>query len=119
MKGSDIFQRFAFQVEKPILCLQQRSFCTVKSSSSALSAPFPKDYANSRFHLYFAPCILNLQTLFISLRLLMVILLMPHRQPLLHELFAALGVDADAHWIAGRRGVVAEDLPHLVKQADG
>ena len=45
----------------------------------------------------------------------MVILFMTHRQLLLHELFAALGVDADAHWIAGRRGVVSEDLPHLVK----
>ena len=49
----------------------------------------------------------------------MVILLMSHCQPLLHELFAALGVDADAHWIAGRRGVVAEDLSHLVEQSDG
>ena len=49
----------------------------------------------------------------------MVILLMSHCQPLLHELFAALGVDADDHWIAGRRGIVAEDLSHLVKQADG
>ena len=49
----------------------------------------------------------------------MVILLMPHRQPFLHKLFAALGVDADAHWIAGRRGIVAEDLPHLMKQTDG
>ena len=49
----------------------------------------------------------------------MVIPLMTHRQPLLHELFAALGVDADAHWIAGWRGVVAKDLSHLVKQADG
>ena len=49
----------------------------------------------------------------------MIILLMPQRQPFLHELFAALGIDADTHWIAGRRGVVSEDLPHLVKQADG
>ena len=49
----------------------------------------------------------------------MVILLMPHRQPLLHELLAALGVDADAHWIAGRHSVVAEDLTELVKQSDG
>ena len=49
----------------------------------------------------------------------MVILFMTHRQPLLHELFAAFGIDADAHWIAGRRGIVAEDLSHLVKQADG
>ena len=49
----------------------------------------------------------------------MVILFMTHRQLLLHELFAAFGIDADAHWIAGRRGVVSEDLPHLVKQADG
>ena len=60
-----------------------------------------------------------MQRLDISLFLLIVILLMSHCQPLLHELFAALGVYADAHWIAGRRGVVAEDLPHLVKQADG
>ena len=49
----------------------------------------------------------------------MIILLMPHCQPLLDELFASLGVDADAHWIAGRRGIVAENLSHLVKQADG
>ena len=55
----------------------------------------------------------------VALFLLMIILLMPQRQPLLHELFAALGVDADAHWIAGRRGVVAENLPHLVEQSDG
>ena len=48
--------------------------------------------------------------------LFMVILLMPHGQPLLHELFAALGVHTDAHWIAGRRSVVAEDLSHLVEQ---
>ena len=49
----------------------------------------------------------------------MVILLMSHCQPLLHQLFAALGVDANAHWVAGRRGVVSEDLPHLMKQANG
>ena len=49
----------------------------------------------------------------------MVILFMTHRQPLLHELFAALGVDADAHWIAGRRGVVSENLPYLMEQSDG
>ena len=49
----------------------------------------------------------------------MVILLMTHCQPLLHQLFAAFGVHADAHWVAGRRGVVAENLPHLMKQADG
>ena len=49
----------------------------------------------------------------------MIILLMSQRQPFLHELFAALGVDADTHWIAGRRGVVSEDLPHLMKQANG
>ena len=49
----------------------------------------------------------------------MIILLMPHRQPLLHELFPALRVDADAHWIAGRRGVVAENLPYLMEQSDG
>ena len=55
----------------------------------------------------------------IALLLLMVILFMTHRQPLLHELFAAFGIDADAHWIAGRRGVVAENLPHLMKQTDG
>ena len=63
-------------------------------------------------------CVPNLQTLFIALCLLMVILFMPHRQLLLYELFAALGVDADAHWIAGRRCVVAEDLSHLVEQSD-
>lgn len=55
----------------------------------------------------------------IALLLLMVILLVPHCQPLLHELFAALGIDADTHWITGRCGIVAEDLSHLVKQADG
>lgn len=60
-----------------------------------------------------------MQRLDISLFLLIVILLMSHCQPLLHELFAALGVYADAHWIAGRRGIVAEDLPHLVKQSHG
>ena len=49
----------------------------------------------------------------------MVILFMPHRQSFLHELFAALGIDADTHWIAGRRGVVAEDLPYLMEQSDG
>ncbi len=38
-------------------------------------------------------------------------------QPFLHKPFAALGVHTDAHWIAGRRGIVAEDLPHLMKQA--
>ena len=48
----------------------------------------------------------------------MVVLLMPQRQPFLHELFAALGIDTDAHWIAGRHGIVAEDLSHLVEQAD-
>ena len=60
-----------------------------------------------------------MQRLDISLFLLIVILLMPHCQPLLHEFFAALGVDADAHWVAGRRGIVTEYLSHLVKQADG
>ena len=49
----------------------------------------------------------------------MVVLLMSHCQPLLDELFAALGVDADAHWIAGRRGVVSENLPYLMEQSDG
>ena len=48
----------------------------------------------------------------------MVVLLMSHCQPLLHELFAALGVDTDAHWIAGRCGIIAENFPHLVEQAD-
>ena len=56
-----------------------------------------------------------MQRLTVSLFLFVVILLMPHCQPLLHELFAALGVDADAHWVAGRRGILTEDLPHLVK----
>ena len=59
-----------------------------------------------------------MQRLIVSLLLLMVILLMSHCQPLLHELFAALGVDADAHWIAGRHGIVAEDLHHLMEQSD-
>lgn len=49
----------------------------------------------------------------------MIILLMPHRQPLLHQLFAALGIDADTHWIAGWCSIVAEDPSHLVKQSDG
>lgn len=48
----------------------------------------------------------------------MVILLMTHRQPLLHELFAALGIDADTHWIAGRCGILAENLTHLMEQPD-
>ena len=48
----------------------------------------------------------------------MVILFMSHRQPLLHELFAALGIDANAHWVAGWGSVVTENLPHLVKQSD-
>ena len=60
-----------------------------------------------------------MQCLTVSLFLLMVILLMPHGQPLLHELFPALGVDADAHWVAGRCGIVAENSPHLMKQANG
>ena len=60
-----------------------------------------------------------MQRLTVSLFLFVIILLMSHRQPLLHQLFAALGVDADTHWIAGRRGIVAEDLPHLVEQSDG
>ena len=42
---------------------------------------------------------------------------MTHCQPFLHKLFAALGVDADAHWIAGRCGVLAEDLHHLMEQS--
>ena len=60
-----------------------------------------------------------MQRLTVSLFLFVIILLMSHCQPLLHELFAALGIDADTHWIAGRRGVVSEDLPHLMKQANG
>ena len=60
-----------------------------------------------------------MQRLIVSLLLLMVILLMSHCQPLLHELFAALGIDANAHWVAGRCDVVAEDLSHLVEQSDG
>ena len=60
-----------------------------------------------------------MQRLPVSLLPLMVILLMSQRQPLLHEHFSALGVDADAHWVAGRRGIVTEYLSHLVKQADG
>ena len=47
-----------------------------------------------------------MQRLTVSLFLLMVILLMPHRQPLLHELFAALGIDADAHWVARRHSIL-------------
>ena len=62
--------------------------------------------------------LLKLQALFIIVQQ-MIVLLMPQRQPLLHELFAALGIDTDTHWIAGRRGVVAENLPHLMKQANG
>ena len=60
----------------------------------------------------------NLQTLLIALRLLMIILLMSHCRPLLHELFAALGIDADAHRIAGRHDIVTEDLHHLMEQSD-
>ena len=54
----------------------------------------------------------------IALLLLMVIMFMTHRQLLLHEIFEAFGIDEDAHWIAGRRGVVAEDLSHLVEQSN-
>ena len=53
--------------------------------------------------------------MFIALHLLMVILFMSHCQPFLHELFAALGIDADAHWIAGQRSVLAEDLTELAE----
>ena len=60
-----------------------------------------------------------MQRLPVALLLLMVISLMSHCQPLLHQLFSTFGVDADAHWIAGRRGIVSENLSHLVKQADG
>ena len=60
-----------------------------------------------------------MQRLTVSLFLFVIILLMSHRQPLLHELFTALGVDADAHRIAGWCSIVAEDLPHLMKQANG
>ena len=59
-----------------------------------------------------------MQRLTVALLLLMIILLMTHCQPLLHELFAALGVHTDAHWIAGRRSVLAEDLHHLMEQSD-
>ena len=38
--------------------------------------------------------------------------------PLLHEIFTAFGVHADAHRVAGWRGGVVENLPHLVKQFD-
>lgn len=61
--------------------------------------------------------LLKLQALFIIVQQ-MIVLLMPQCQPLLHELFAALGIDADAHRIAGRHDIVTEDLPHLVEQAD-
>ena len=60
-----------------------------------------------------------MQRLTVSLFLFVIILLMSHCQPLRHELFAALGIDADTHWIAGRRGVVAENLPYLMEQSDG
>ena len=60
-----------------------------------------------------------MQRLTVALLLLMVILLMTQCQSLLHELFSALGIDTDAHWVAGRRGIVAEYLPHLVEQSDG
>ena len=66
----------------------------------------------------FGACFL-MQRLAVSLFLLMVILFMAHRQPFLHELLAALGINADTHWIAGWRGIVAENLPHLMKQANG
>ena len=60
----------------------------------------------------------NLQTLFIALLLLVVVLFMPHCQPFLQELFPPLGINADAHRVARRCGVVTKDLSHLVKQAD-
>ena len=47
--------------------------------------------------------------------LFMVILLMPHCQPLLHELFAALGVYPNPHRICWRRSIVAKNLTHLMK----
>lgn len=53
-----------------------------------------------------------------ALRLPMGILLMSYRHPLLHEIFTAFGVHADAHRVAGWRGGVVENLPHLVKQFD-
>ena len=49
--------------------------------------------------------LLKLQALFIIVQQ-MIVLLMPQRQPLLHELFAAFGVHADAHWVAGRRSIL-------------
>ena len=61
----------------------------------------------------------NLQALLITLCLRMVVLLMTHRQPLLHELSASFGIHTDAHWVAGRRSIVAENLSHLVEQPDG
>ena len=60
-----------------------------------------------------------LHILTVALYLLMIVLLMPQCQPLLHELFAAFGVNTDAHRIAGWCSIVAEDLPHLMKQANG
>ena len=60
-----------------------------------------------------------LHILTVALYLLMIVLLMPQCQPLLHELFAAFGVNADAHRIAGQRGVVAENLPYLMEKSDG
>ena len=60
-----------------------------------------------------------LHILTVALYLLMIVLIMPQCQPLLHELFAAFGVNTDAHRIAWRHGIVAENLPHLVKQSDG
>ena len=49
--------------------------------------------------------LLKLQALFIIVQQ-MIVLLMPQRQPLLHELFAAFRVRADAHWVAGRRSIL-------------
>lgn len=46
------------------------------------------------------------------------ILLMSYRHPLLHEIFTAFGVHADAHRVAGWCGGIVENLPHLVKQFD-
>ena len=77
-----------------------------------------KAVANQAVLHFSIPIHSKLQALLITLRLRMVVLFMPHCQPFLHELFSPFGVDADAHWIAGRRGVVAENSPYLVKQSD-
>ena len=44
----------------------------------------------------------------------MVILLMPHCQPLLHEFLSSLGVHPNPHGICWRRSIVAKNLTHLM-----